>query len=296
MNMKKLIIYITLSVVATSAFAQQTKVESGADEVIVCWDNTTAPHSNNDNNPEQYYITETGSVRFTTSNETVFYLFKAAKPTGHSVAIFPGGGYKNVNVGFSVAKWLSQNGITAMVVKYRLPNGVREVPLEDAGAAVAFLRRNAERLGIDPNKIGVNGSSAGGHLAAWCSAALEGEAKPNFAVLLYPATNAEIWGCKTLWSCFDELLGHWRTQVDIENHSIQNLVNAQTPPTLILHSHDDSIAPVYGATSYYKALKQHGVKASMHIYPSGDHGWRGVKDFEYRKQWMDATLEWILSF
>ena len=294
--MRKFLLIVAAVAFTATATAQAPKFESGADEVIVYWDNATAPHSNNDTAAEEYYITETGSVRFTRSNETVFYLFKAQNPTGHSVAIFPGGGYKNVNVGFSVAKWLSQNGITAMVVKYRLPNGVREVPIEDAGAAIAYLRNNAARLGIDPNKVGVNGSSAGGHLAAWASSVLKGEQKPNFAVLLYPATNADIWGCKIFWSCFDELLGHWRTQVDIENHSINNLVDENTAPTLILHSDDDDIAPVYGATSYYRALKEHGVKASMHIYPSGGHGWRGVKDFKYRQQWMEATLEWILSF
>lgn len=294
--MKKLFTLIALVAVALVANAQQSvKIESSADEVITVWDNTSAPHSSNQTKPE--VIKKSGSgYKVSRSAETVFYLFKPENPTGHSLIIFPGGGYSTVNIGFGMAEWLEQNGITAMVVKYRLPNGHREVPLEDAGAAVEYLRNNASRLGIDPQKIGVSGSSAGGHLAAWSSVVLEGNQKPNFAVLLYPVISGQIWSAKAQWSTFYELLGKWRTPVDIENHSVDLLVNAQTPPTLILHSDDDVVAPSYNSTLYYKALKHHGVKASLHFYPSGGHGWRGSKKFEYRQQWLDATKEWILSF
>ena len=155
---------------------------------------------------------------------------------------------------------------------------------------------NAKRLGIDPQKIGVSGSSAGGHLAAWSSVVLEGNQKPNFAVLLYPVISGQIWSPKAQWSTFDELLGHWRTPAEMDAHSVDLLVNPQTPPTLILLSDDDDLVPSQNSTIYYKALKYHGVKASMHLYPSGGHGWRGRESFEYRQQWLEATKEWILSF
>ncbi|MBQ9138715.1 MAG: alpha/beta hydrolase [Alistipes sp.] len=294
--MKKVLSLLALAVVALTAQAEaNVKIESSADEVITVWDNNSAPHSSNQTKPE--VIKKSGSgYKVSRSAETVFYLFKPQQPTGHSLIIFPGGGYSTVNIGFGMAEWLRDNGITAMVVKYRLPNGNREVPLEDAAAAVEYLRGNASALGIDPQKIGVSGSSAGGHLAAWSSAVLEGEQRPNFAVLLYPVINGQIWTAKAQWSTFHELLGKWRTPVDIENHSVDLLVTPQTPPTLILHSDDDVIAPAYNSTLYYKALKRHGVKASMHIYPSGGHGWRGSKKFEYRQQWLEATKEWILAF
>ena len=152
------------------------------------------------------------------------------------------------------------------------------------------MRKNADRLGINPQKIGVSGSSAGGHLAAWSSVVLEGIQKPNFAVLYYPVISGHIWTNKPQWSTFEELLGKWRTPAEVNNHSVDLLVNGQTPPTLILHCDDDPLAPTINSTLYYKALKRHGVKASFHIFPSGGHSWK-----DYKKQWLDATKEWVLA-
>ena len=293
--MKKLLLLIAAVAVAATATAKTPKIVSTADEVIVHWNNDTAPHSNSDTKPET--ITPSGKgYKVAHTTETVFYLFKAKNPTGQSLIIFPGGGYSVVSLSFGMAEWLRDNGITAMVVKYRLPNGHKEVPLEDAAAAIEYMRANAERLGLDPQKIGVSGSSAGGHLAAWSSAVLQGNQKPNFAVLLYPVISAQIWSPKAQWSTFDELLGHYRTPAEMDAHSVDLLVTPQTPPTMILLSDDDDVVPAENSTIYYKALKHHGVKSSMHIYPSGGHGWRGRENFEYRKQWLEATKEWILSF
>lgn len=294
--MKKFFILSALALFALSTSAQQSvQIQSNADEVIYVWDNSTAPHSNQDTKPET--IVKSGSgYKASHTSSTEFYLFKPAQPTGHSLIIFPGGGYKSVNIGFGMAEWLRDQGITTMVVKYRLPNGHSIVPLEDAEAAIRFLRNNAERLGIDPQKVGVSGSSAGGHLAAYASTALPDCKKPNFAVLLYPVINGQMWSCKAQWSTFEELLGVWRTPAEVDAHSADLLVTPTTPPTLLFHSDDDFVAPVDNSTLYYKALKRNGVKASMHIYPSGGHGWRGSKKFEYREQWLNATKEWILQF
>ena len=293
--MKKLLLFIAAVAVAATTTAQSPKIESSADEVIVHWNNTTAPHSNCDAKAEDIVPSGKG-YKVSHTTETVFYLFKAKNPTGHSLVILPGGGYSVVSLSFGMAEWLRDNGITAMVVKYRLPNGHKEVPLEDAAAAIEYMRNNAERLGLDPQKIGVSGSSAGGHLAAWSSVVLEGNHKPNFAVLLYPVISGQIWSPKPQWSTFDELLGHYRTPAEMDAHSVDLLVTPQTPPTMILLSDDDDVVPAENSTIYYKALKYHGVKSSMHIYPSGGHGWRGRENFEYRNQWLEATKEWILSF
>ena len=288
--MKKLILLVAAVAFAATAIAQSPKFESGADEVIVYWDNNSAPHSNYDSEPEQV-VSQGGKHRVSHTTETVFYLFKPEKPSGHGLVIFPGGGYQTVNLNFGWAKWLANNGITTMVVKYRLPNGHREVPLEDAAAAIEYMRTNADRLGINPDKIGVSGSSAGGHLAAWSSVVLEGAQKPNFAVLHYPVINGQVWTNKPQWSTFERLLGAWRTPTDIANHSVDLLVNTQTPPTLILHCDDDPLAPTINSMLYYKALKKYGVKASMHIFPSGGHSWK-----DYKQLWMNTTKEWVLSF
>lgn len=288
--MKKLLILAAALAFATTATAQSLAKESGADEVIRYWDNSTAPHSSCDTVPEK--ISESkGKYKASHTSETVFYIFKPEKATGHSLVIFPGGGYKTVNLNFGWAKWLADQGITTMVVKYRLPNGHAEVPLEDAAAAIEYMRDNAARLGIDPTKVGVSGSSAGGHLAAWSSVVLKGKQKPNFAVLHYPVISGYIWTGKPQWSTFEELLGKWRTPAQIDEHSVDLLVDGDTPPTLILHCDDDPLAPTINSMLYYKALKHHGIKASMHIFPSGGHSWK-----DYKKEWTEATREWVLSF
>ncbi|MBQ7856124.1 MAG: alpha/beta hydrolase [Alistipes sp.] len=279
-----------------SASAQgSVAVESSADEVITLWNNATAPHSSLDTKPE--VITRRGSgYKASHTSETVFYLFKAKNPTGQSLIHFPGGGYKSVNLNFGMAEWLREQGITTLVVKYRLPNGHKEVPLEDARAAIAYMRENAERLGLDPQKVGVSGNSAGGHLAAWCSNVLPLEERPNFSVLIYPVINGQMWSYKGQQSTLLELLGKWRTSADIEAHSADLLVTADTPPALLLHSDDDVVAPPHNSVLYYKALKHYGVKSSLHFFPSGGHGWIGRDKWQYRQQWLEAVKEWILSF
>lgn len=291
--MKKLLMLIAATASLTLS-AQNVKIESSADEVITIWNNDTAPHSSLDPKPE-VAVKRGSGYKVTHTSETVFYLFKAKNPTGHAIAHFPGGAYQSVNLNFGMAEWLSDNGITTIIVKYRLPNGHQEVPLEDAKAAVNYLRDNAERLGVDPNKVGVSGNSAGGHLAAWCSNVLTGEDKPNFTILIYPVISGTMWSGRPQQGTIEALLGKWRTDVDVANISCDLLVTEQTPPALLLHSDDDILATTANSTLYYKALKHHGVKASMHIYPSGGHGWFGRDKWEYRKQWLEAIKEWVQS-
>lgn len=291
--MKKLLMLIAATASLTLS-AQSVKIESSADEVITIWNNDTAPHSSLDPKPE-VAVKRGSGYKVTHTSETVFYLFKAKNPTGHAIAHFPGGAYQSVNLNFGMAEWLSDNGITTIIVKYRLPNGHQEVPLEDAKAAVNYLRDNAERLGVDPNKVGVSGNSAGGHLAAWCSNVLTGEDKPNFTILIYPVISGTMWSGRPQQGTIEALLGKWRTDVDVANISCDMLVTEQTPPALLLHSDDDILATTANSTLYYKALKHHGVKASMHIYPSGGHGWFGRDKWEYRKQWLEAIKEWVQS-
>lgn len=294
--MKKLLILMAFATLYTTATAQESvQIESSADEVITLWNNETAPHSSLDTHHE--VIKKRGSgYKVSHTTETVFYLFKAKNPTGQSLIHFPGGGYMSVNLNFGMAEWLRDQGITTLIVKYRLPNGQREVPLEDARAALAYMRENAERLGIDPHKVGVSGNSAGGHLAAWCSNVLPMEERPNFSVLIYPVINGLIWSGKGQQYTLHALLGAWRTSLDLEQHSADLLVTKDTPPALLLHSDDDVTAAPINSILYYKALKHYGIKASMHIYPSGAHGWIGRDNWAYRKEWLEAVKEWILSF
>ena len=281
--------------VALSATAQKTIVEvpCKADQIIKHWDNSKAPHSNEETKDEW----RDSSGHFKNTSQTVFYLYKAdeATATGQSVVVLPGGGYGAVCIereGFKLAEYFKTLGITALVVKYRLPNdGHKEVPLEDAQAGLSYLRKNAKKLGIDPAKIGIVGSSAGGHLAAYTSNFTPDAEKPAFSVLFYPVITGE--SCMTHQNTFRRLLGAKHAPYLREYYSLQNRVNEKTPPTILLLSNDDKTVPPISSVLYYEALKHYGVKASMHIYPEGGHGWVGVESFRYDQEWKETLAKWL---
>ncbi|MBQ6581823.1 MAG: alpha/beta hydrolase, partial [Alistipes sp.] len=158
----------------------------GQDMTIKIWDNSSAPHSNEITAAE----TSANNVIVNTT-ETVLYIFKAdpAKATGHAMLVCPGGGYSSVCIeweGYKVAQWLASQGVTCGVLKYRLPNGHKEIPLEDTTEALRTMRRRSKELGFDPSKLGMMGSSAGGHLTAYTSNFAPFADRPAFAVLFYP--------------------------------------------------------------------------------------------------------------
>lgn len=286
--MKKLLTLL-LCCAAVSAAAQ----DFGQDESVRLWDNTTAPHSNSMTRPDN--LAE-GDL-FADPTLAALYVFRAdpQKATGQGVVICPGGSYSGLAIGHEgceLARWLASNGVTAAVLKYRMPNGGhREVPLEDAVAALRYLREHAGTLGIDAAKVGIVGSSAGGHLAASASTLAADADKPAFAVLFYPVITGERGKCHE-WS-FDNLLGADRTEELTRSYSLENRVGDTTPPTLIFFSDDDDGVPTVSGTRYYDALKRHGIRASLHIYPSGGHGWGIRDDFRYKAQWQEAMLDWL---
>ncbi len=294
--MKRIFTLFALAAMTLSASAQKTiDIDNNADEVIRYWNNRTAPHSNEESKDEA--LNQSG--HFTHTSETVFYLFKAdkAKATGRAVVVLPGGGYSKVCIrheGFAMAEWFKSQGITALVVKYRLPNlGHQEVPLEDAQAALKYLRKHAGKLGIDPAKVGICGGSAGGHLAAYTSNFTADKEKPAFSILFYPVITGTTW--HTHQNTFRYLLGDDRTPAEQEYYSLENRVSETTPPTILLLSDDDRVVPPISSILYYKALKRYGVKATMHIYPSGGHGWAGKETFRYCADWQRDLSEWIAT-
>ena len=288
--MKRLLI-LSLTLLSLSAAAQErVTVKCSADEIVHLWDNSTAKYSNKITANE--LIKDNFKVYNTSSTE--LYIFKAPKEkaTGYSVVIYPGGGYRYLSFPITFPEWLRENGITAVVVKYRLPNyGHKEAMLEDAVGAVEYMRANAERYNLDPQKIGVCGNSAGGHLAAWVSNIMEDGKKPHFSILVYGAMVRDSF--HNSYSANQIICGYNVTPAEAEQISTPNLVGPTTPPALLLLSDDDLTVKPYSSTAYYKALKQYGIPASMHIYPSGGHGWSGRLKWEYRQQWLDAVKDWI---
>ena len=253
--------------------------DSGQAATIRLWDNASAPHSNGIATPEE------GMDACRPSNISVAELYvypaDAAKATGQGVIICPGGGYAVLAFdyeGYEVAQWLAAHGITAAVLKYRMPNGHPEVPLEDAEQALRLLRGEVPGAeGFTCRKVGILGFSAGGHLAAMASTM--GAVRPDFSVLFYPVITAH----PGHQGSFDNLVGKERRSAETDvRYSLEHRV-----------SDDDTVVPPVSSTRYYNALKEKGVKASMHIYPTGGHGWGIGEGFRYREAWQQAVLDWL---
>ena len=293
--MKKLFAIIALVALFATASAQKTivKVPCNADKTIKVWNNKKAPHSNEETKDEN----RNKAGHFYNTSQTVFYLYKADKKTatGQGVVICPGGGYSAVCIereGFALAEYFQSIGVTALVLKYRLPNyGHKEVPLEDAQEALRYMRKHGKKWKVDPAKVGIAGSSAGGHLAAYTSTFTADAEKPAFTVLFYPVINGE--SCMTHQGTFDRLLGKNHAPYLREKYSLDNCVTPTTPPTILLLSNNDLTVPPISSVLYYKALKHYGVKAAMHVYPEGGHGWVGRESFRYHKNWQHQLKRWM---
>lgn len=295
--MKKYLVILFAAVVTSVATAQKPIVlsleQSGADEIVEnLWNNTTAPHSNGITADES--INEKCELFNTTQTDLYIYKADPAVATGQAVVVVPGGGYRKVCIeydGFGVAKYLRSIGITAVVVKYRLPNGHREIPFEDTLEAMRFLRKEGAKWGVDAAQVGILGSSAGGYLAAHISTVTADAEKPAFAILVYPVISGTT--RSTHHGTFGNMLGLSRTDAEQEYYSLENRVSPTTPPTLLLLADDDLTVPTISSTRYYKALKYHGVKAAMHIFPSGGHGWSGHNDYLYAEPNKEAIADWL---
>ena len=270
--MKRVLILVVAFAFAWGASAQKTLSYEGADETVRLWDNSTAKYSNYETRDEKWR--RKNSLCQTSSCE--LYIFKAAegKNTGAAVVMYPGGGYINANLRISQAQWYASQGITAAIVKYRLPNGGHnEATLEDAVGAVRYLRTRTD-LGIDPAKVGVSGSSAGGHLTTWVSNAMPDGEKPAFAIPYYGWIDLENSHSNAEYVALAQLLGNNYTIQDAQELSTYRMVSKTTPPTLLLLCHDDALVSSLASVKYYEALVRYGVKASMHIYPEGGHSVR----------------------
>jgi acetyl esterase/lipase len=234
------------------------------------------------------------------------------KPNGTAVIICPGGGYSILafdKEGTLVAKRFSDLGITAFVLKYRLPSDAIMVdkstgPLQDALQAIYLIRKNASVWNVNPAKIGIMGFSAGGHVASSLSVHYndvkvqnqEGiSLRPDFSVLIYPVIN---FGAYTHAGSVKNLLGDNPTEAQRKYFSGELHVDAQTPPAFLVHANNDGAVPVKNSLAYDEALAKNKVPAEMHIYQGGGHGFgmynKTTKDdwFESLKNWMTAN-KWL---
>ena len=222
-------------------------------------------------------------------------VYPAANPNGMAVIMCPGGAYAQISLaheGHDMARWFNNQGITYAVLKYRMPNGHPDVPLSDARQAIRLMRRHAAEWGVDTKLVGIMGASAGGHLAASLANLYDSpETRPDFHVLLYPVISMKD-GITHSYSR-ECLLGAQPDGAQIEKYSMEAQAKAQTPPAFIALSADDGTVSPENSLSYYRALRRHGVPASLHIYPEGGHGWGFLDSFPYKGQWTRELENWL---
>lgn len=284
----------TRQLLAASALLLFTCVNMNAQKIVKLWE--TNPPTSNEITEAERYERNGGWVTNVSAPDLTIYQPDKAKNTGMTVVICPGGGYSGLAIeheGVMFAKWLNEQGITAAILKYRMPNKHKEIPLDDAQQAIRYVREHAGDLGIDADKVGIAGFSAGGHLAATASThyAIKGTStRPDFSILFYPVITMEV---ATHGGSKLNLLGDKPSAADMHTFSNEKQINVNTPPAILLLSDDDRTVPPANSTSYYNALKQNNVPAAMYIFPEGGHGWGMREDFKYHTQMLDLLGTWL---
>ncbi|CAN7250367.1 alpha/beta hydrolase [Pseudoduganella sp. LjRoot289] len=246
--------------------------------------------------------------RISNVSEPTLTVYPAAydRPANTAVIICPGGGYQFLSAtreGQQYAQWLSSLGVTAFVLKYRLSGYGHPAPLQDVLRAVRLVRSQAAKYGVAPDRIGVMGSSAGGHLAASAATlydqpagragdALDAvSARPDFAMLMYPVISME--APVTHQGSRSALLGAAPSQQLVDLMSVHKQVTASTPPTLLIHSQDDGLVPVENSILFYQALTRAHVPAEMVLFERGGHGMAMRAGQGTASNWPRRAEEWL---
>lgn len=220
--------------------------------------------------------------------------------SGRAIVIIPGGGYEVesfVEEGRRIAEFLSSEGVTAAVLKYRLPQAEISdspwlLPMTDTHRAVSLMRKLAGAYGVDPTKVGIVGFSAGGHLAATVSVTPSNDPaeRPDFSALVYPAVAPSDANREWLESTFfhrpmtDEELSDW---------NLVGRIDESTPPTLLIHSYDDDVVPISESLIWAEAMTEAGGDVEAHYFARGGHGFGTGRVEDGTDQWLGLLANWI---
>ena len=238
------------------------------------------------------------------------YLPPDEKATGAAVVICPGGGYGHLAMdheGHQIAQWLNSFGVAGFILKYRHRNSGagygHPAPLQDVQRALRMVRSRAKEWNIDPERIGILGFSAGGHLASSAGTHFQkrySEAKdaidevscrPDFMILIYPVISFTEWCAHS--GSRRNLLGKNPERELVENLSNERQVTAKTPPTFLVHGNDDKGVPPENSIFFYLALRKATIPAEMHIYENGRHGFGLGKNFGPVSTWSTRCQDWM---
>lgn len=247
-----------------------------------------------------------GAAEGAVSNITLarMEIYRPARPNGTAVMVIGGGGYFRIQIDSAarpIARWLQSRGVTAIVLFYRLPgDGWNEdAPFQDGQRAMRLIRANAGRLGIDPHKVGLIGSSAGGHLAGILAtrgdhdfypridAADAASSTPDFAALIYPVVSMRPPLDTTRTARHLSGLPNFATDYSVEEH-----VSASTPPLFLAHAADDPIANVGHSLAMFTAMRTAGRPVELHVFQRGGHSWGMGRPGSEVAAWPALFAEW----
>lgn len=254
--------------------------------------------------------TSDGITRVKDITQPALYVYQPKiKTSDAAVIICPGGGYGILAIdheGYDVAQWFNDRGVTAFVLKYRLPQdelfeNAEIRPLQDAQQAFRIIRKNAAKYGISPEQIGIMGFSAGGHLASTTSTHFKTQVgeitdpaisvRPDFSLLIYPVITFD--KVNTHSGTRENLIGLNPSPEQIELYSNELHVTSETPPTFLISTTDDGVSPE-NSILYYEACRKSKVPVEMHIYEKGGHGYalkkKGLGPVE---TWPDRMEDWM---
>jgi acetyl esterase/lipase len=235
------------------------------------------------------------------------YLPDPSRAAGVAVIVCPGGGYRGLAVekeGTLIAQWWNSLGVAAFVLQYRIaPRYHHPAPLDDAQRAIRIVRAGASRYGVSPDKIGIMGFSAGGHLASTAATHFDNgkdgadpidraNSRPDFAVLMYPVITftEEAYVHK---GSREALLGPNPDPKLAESLSSERQVTAKTPPVFLFHTTADAVVPAENSVLFYLAARKSGVPAEMHIYEPGPHG-VGLATTNFAlSNWPERLADWM---
>ena len=233
-------------------------------------------------------------------------VYHPAKTNGAAVIICPGGGYGPLVAGpegHDIARWLNQHNILAVVLEYRLPQGRSFLPLHDAQRAIRTVRSKAREWNIGPQRIGIMGFSAGGHLASTCATHFDSgdpkaidplnrfSSRPDFAILIYPVITM---GPQTHYGSKQNLLGQEPNAELVDLFSNEKQVTDQTPPTFLAHAVDDDVVSPENSKMFFEALQAHDVPVRYLELPSGSHGLNGYTGPMW-EAWKTQSLQWLTT-